>query len=129
MKKNTLIYRVPYADVDQMGFVYYANYLVYFERGRNELLRECGLPYRELEEQGIMLPVIEAHCEYKKSAYYDDELSIITCAEEVKGVRAKLSCEIYRGDQLLAHGYTWHVSTNPQGRPCRMSKSLLELFE
>ncbi len=128
MKKNTLLYRVPYADVDQMGYVYYANYLIYFERGRNELLRNFGLPYVELEERGIMLPVIEAHCEYKKSANYDDQLSIIACAEEIKGIRAKLSCEIFRRDELLAYGYTWHVSVNSQGRPCKMPKSLLKLF-
>jgi len=129
MKKNTLLYRVPYADVDQMGFVYYANYLVYFERARNELLRECGTPYLELEEQGIMLPVIEAHCEYKKPAYYDDKIAIVACAEEIKGIRAKLSCEIFRDNELLVKGYTWHVSTTPQGKPCKMPKVLIELFE
>ena len=129
MKTHTLLYRVPYADVDQMGYVYYANYLVYFERGRNELLREYCLPYIELEKNGIMLPVIEAHCEYKKPAHYDDELSIVTCAEDVKGIRAKLSCKIFRGNELLASGYTWHVPASSTGQPCRMPISLLELFE
>ncbi len=128
MTEHTLIYRVPYADVDQMGFVYYANYLVYFERGRNELLRARGLPYRELEDEGIMLPVIEAHCEYRKPARYDDELAIVARIAELKGVRVKMECEIFRGDTLLARGYTWHVTTDTHGKPRRMPQVLADLF-
>jgi acyl-CoA thioester hydrolase len=63
MKKVSISYRVPYADTDQMGVVYYANYLVYFERLRNELVRAGGRSYRQWEEDGITLPVIEAHCD------------------------------------------------------------------
>ncbi len=128
MTENTLIYRVPYADVDQMGFVYYANYLVYFERGRNELLRARGLPYRELEDEGIMLPVIEAHCEYRKPARYDDELAIVARIAELKGVRVKMECEIFRADTLLVRGYTWHVTTDTHGKPRRMPQALADLF-
>ena len=62
--------RVPYAHVDQMGVVYYANYLVYFEMARSEMMREAGMPYSELEARGLRLPVIEAHCEYKAPARF-----------------------------------------------------------
>ena len=65
-------YRVPYADTDQMGVVYYANYLEYFERSRTEMLRAAGLPYSELEKKGIILPVSEAYCKYLGPARYDD---------------------------------------------------------
>ncbi|NQZ58345.1 MAG: acyl-CoA thioesterase, partial [Lentisphaeraceae bacterium] len=70
-----MTYRVPYADTDQMGVVYYANFLTYFERVRNEFFRELKYSYRKLEQQGVMLPVVEAHCNYKQPALYDDLLS------------------------------------------------------
>ena len=124
MHEHKTKYRVPYADVDQMGVVYYAHYLTYFERGRNEYLRELGLPYIELERQGVMLPVIESHCEYLRSAKYDDELTIITTVPEHKGIRVKMACTIMRGDEVLAKGYTWHVCTSLEGKPCRMPESL-----
>ena len=68
--------RVRYAETDQMGVVYYANYLVWFEVGRTDLLRESGWNYREMETEGFGLPVIEAHCIYRESAKYDDEIEI-----------------------------------------------------
>ena len=68
--------RVRYADTDRMGVVYYANYLVWFEVGRTEWLRETGWSYREMEADGIALPVIEAQCEYRQPARYDDEIEI-----------------------------------------------------
>jgi len=68
--------RVRYAETDQMAVVYYANYFVWFEVGRTDLLRQSGWSYRELEAEGIGLPVIEAHCEYRQPARYDDELEV-----------------------------------------------------
>jgi acyl-CoA thioester hydrolase len=101
-------YRVPYADTDQMGVVYYANYLVYFERSRNELLRATGFTYRELEARGIGLPVVEAHVDYRISALYDDELQLIGKLTMAKGVRLRIDCSVMRGDEELASGYTVH---------------------
>ena len=72
--------RVRYADTDRMGVVYYANYLVWFEVGRTEWLRETGWSYREMESEGVALPVIEARCEYRQPARYDDEVEIATRA-------------------------------------------------
>ena len=66
MVEAEISYRVPYADTDQMGVVYYANFFVYFERVRNELLRNMGLPYTTLEADGLMLPVASANCNYKR---------------------------------------------------------------
>ena len=70
--------RVRYAETDKMGVVYYANYLVWFEVGRTDLLRESGWNYREMEKEGYALPVIEAHCTYRESAKYDDDLEVRT---------------------------------------------------
>ena len=79
--------RVRYAETDQMGVVYYANYFVWFEVGRTDLLRDAGWSYREMELEGIALPVIEAHCEYRQSARYDDELEIRTTGSQLSPVR------------------------------------------
>jgi len=110
-------YRVPYADTDQMGVVYYANFFVIFERCRNEFLRETGLTYKKLEESGIMLPVVEAHCSYKSPIYYDDLLSVTASITRVKGCRITISCNVFRGNDLLATGYTIHASVNHSGKP------------
>jgi acyl-CoA thioester hydrolase len=89
--RTSIDYRVPYADTDKMGVVYYANYLVYFERLRSELLREAGLPYGELEKTGLALPVIEAVCHYKSPARYDELVQISGVVEEVKGAKLKIA--------------------------------------
>src|SRR5687767_15246932 len=79
--------RVRYAETDRMGVVYYANYLVWFEVARADLMRSLGWTYREMEESGVILPVIEAHCEYKRPARYDDEIEIQTTATIESPVR------------------------------------------
>ena len=116
MHKTTIQYRVPYADTDQMGVVYYANYLVYFERLRSELLRESSASYREVEANGIMLPVVEALCRYKSPARYDDMLEISGWIEELKGPRLKICCEVRRDGELLAEGHTVHVFVDMRTR-------------
>ncbi len=127
MKVTETEYRVPYADTDQMGVVYYANYLIYFERVRNEILREAGLPYRVLEEQGLMLPVIEATCRYRMPARYDDVLTLRGWVEEAKGARTKICCEVCRDGELLVSGHTIHASINKDGRPVRLPDNLIAL--
>lgn len=127
MQEHRLVYRVPYADVDRMGVVYYAHYFVYFERGRTEFLRTYARPYLELEGQGLYLPVVEAVCRYHKPAHYDDELVIITRMPEVTGARIKMACEIWRGTDKLAEGYTWHATVTREGKPCRVPRELVAL--
>ena len=106
-----LLYRVPYADTDQMGVVYYGNYLTLFERARNELMREMGNTYKECEAEGFALPVVHAEVDYKSPARYDDLLEISAWVDEIKGVRCRIACEVRRqGEmQLLAKGHTVHV--------------------
>ena len=96
--------RVRYAETDWMGVVYYANYFVWFEIGRTDWLRETGQSYREMEADGVQLPVIEAHCEYRRAAQYDDELEIRTRATLLTPVRIRFDYEIVRGDETLVSG-------------------------
>jgi acyl-CoA thioester hydrolase len=105
-----------------MGVVYYANYLVWFEVGRTEWLRATGWSYREMESEGVALPVIEAHCEYRQSARYDDEIEILTRASLLTAVRIRFDYDILRArDQVLtALGYTVHAALDSGGRPCRL---------
>ena len=114
-------YQVPYAETDQMGVVYYANYLVYFERARTRLLNDLGLPYKELERRGLALPVIEAHVEYKKPAEYDDTRDIYGWLAWATGVRVRVDCEVCRNGVLLARGHTVHACLDRQtGRVIRI---------
>ena len=88
--------RVRYAETDRMGVVYYSNYLVWFEVGRTEWLRETGWSYREMEVEGVSLPVIEAHCEYRQPARYDDEIEIVTRASLLTPVRIRFDYDVVR---------------------------------
>jgi acyl-CoA thioester hydrolase len=114
--------RVRYAETDQMGVVYYANYFVWFEVGRTELLRSLGGTYRELEAEGIFLPVIEASCTYSQASRYDDELDIRTTGRLLSPVRMEFQYEVVRlADQVTtATGRTVHAALNQRGRPCRL---------
>ena len=121
MKKIVIEYRVPYADTDMMGVVYYANYLVLFERARNELMRACGYTYKECEAEGWGLPVTHAECDYRTSAKYDDLLEITAFVKSQHGVRLEIACEIRRKGEstLLASGYTRHAFISLKDfRPC-----------
>jgi acyl-CoA thioester hydrolase len=127
---TTSIVRVRYAETDQMGVVYYSNYLVWFEIGRTEWLRETGWSYREIEREGLMLPVIEAHCEYRQGAKYDDELAIRTRARLKSPVRVQFDYQIIRrsDEAAIADGYTVHVALDRQGRPVRLPARVKDLL-
>jgi len=123
-EKSSISYRVPYADTDQMRVVYYANFLVYFERVRNEILRDRGFPYTEMEAQGLILPVMEAHCQYRIPAKYDDLLEIRGWPEVIGRTRVKCHAEVLRGTEVLASGYTIHACLNAEsGRPTRLPET------
>ena len=122
--------RVRYAETDRMGVVYYANYLVWFEVGRTEWLRETGWSYREMETGGVSLPVIEAHCEYRQPARYDDQIDIVTRATLLTPVRIRFDYEVVRaGDEALAAvGHTVHAALDAGGRPCRLPERVRALL-
>jgi acyl-CoA thioester hydrolase len=121
--------RVRYAETDCMGVVYYANYFVWFEIGRTDWLRDTGQSYRAMEAEGVQLPVIEAHCEYRRPAKYDDELQVRTRATRVTPIRIRFDYEVTRGDDTLVTGYTVHVAIDSRGRPCRLPSPVGDQLE
>jgi acyl-CoA thioester hydrolase len=122
--------RVRYAETDRMGVVYYANYFVWFEVARADLLRTLGWTYREMEETGVFLPVIEAHCDYRRPARYDDELEVRTEGAVTSPIRMAFSYEVtVKGQrEVAAAGRTVHAALDREGRPCRLPARIREAF-
>jgi acyl-CoA thioester hydrolase len=122
--------RVRYAETDQMGIVYYANYLVWFEVGRTDWLRECGWSYRDMEADGYALPVIEARCSYQESARYDDELEVRTRSTLESPIRIQFTYEVVRvtDETTLATGMTMHAALDRTGRPRRLPERVRLMF-
>jgi len=119
MKKFDIEVRVRYSETDQMGVVYHANYAQYFEVGRVEWLRNQGISYRWMEENGIMLPVVSLTMNYKKPAKYDDVLTVTTILKSQTSVKIEFDYEIRNQDgELLTTGYSMLVFVNMKtGRP------------
>jgi acyl-CoA thioester hydrolase len=111
--------RVRYAETDQMGYVYYGNYAQYYEVGRVEALRQLGMSYRSMEENGIMLPVLSYSIKYFKPAFYDDELTIKTIIKDIPAARILFEYECYNDKQILLNkGETTLVFINKNtGKP------------
>ena len=122
--------RVRYAETDQMGVVWHGNYLQYFEIGRTEALRACGWSYRGLEAAGIMLPLVEAHLEYARSAKYDDLLTIRTMVREPATARIRFDYEVRNeAGEVLVIGHTVLGFVDAKTRrPCRPPAKLKELL-
>jgi len=128
MKTHETEIRVRYQETDNMGVVYYANYLVWLEIGRTEYFRSLGLVYRELEEKGFYLMVAGVSCQYKSPARYDDMVKVRSWVSELKISSLKFEYKIFRGEQLLATGESSHVFTNNKGRPVRIPEEVRRLF-
>ena len=123
-------FRVRYAETDQMGMVYYANYLVWMEVGRSDFCRECGFSYSEMErEEQAFLTVAEANCRYLVPARYDDEVVVETEMERVRSRVVEFAYRIKSGTTLLAEGRTLHVVIGKDGRPRSMPDRFLELLK
>ncbi len=119
--------RIIYGDTDQMGVVYYANYLRCFEAGRNEFIRAKGLRYRDFEElHRLRLPVVDAQVTYKAPARYDDLVRVETRLTEARRASARFGYRILRGEELLATGHTVHACVDLDGRVQRMPRELLD---
>lgn len=118
--------RVRYGETDKMGIAYYGRYVDWFEMGRTEFCRAHGRSYTEWEAEGILLPVVEAHCRYKSSLFYDDEIEIETRVSELSKVSVTFACRIFRAadGRLAAEGYTRHAFTSPDGKLIRKGNPL-----
>jgi acyl-CoA thioester hydrolase len=122
--------RVRYAETDQMGVAYYANYLVWFEVGRSQYCNECGFSYRDMErETGLFLIVAEALCRYKAPARYEDDLLVETRVSRLTRRTIRFSYEIERADgEAVAAGETLHVLINSEGRPSSFPDKYMALL-
>ncbi|BEP29742.1 acyl-CoA thioesterase [Helicovermis profundi] len=133
MKSNDALIRTRYEETDKMGVIYHSNYYVYFEVGRAEFFRKLGYSYDRLEKDGIIMPVLETHCLYKKAAYYDDELLIRTRVSMFKGIKIELSYTVIRKntDEVLAEGKTLHAFVDKTLKPVRiktLNKEFLDIL-
>ena len=122
--------RVIYGDTDQMGVVYYANYLRYFEAARSNFLRERGRSYRDFERNGVLLPVVEAHVRYHVPARYEDVIHVEPIVVEVKGASLRFEYSVTRGGELVATGWTVHACIDQKsGRPTRFPPEIRALLQ
>jgi len=123
--------KVYYKDIDQMGIVYYSRYFEFFEEARTEMLSSIGLDYSNIEENGAMLPVIEAHCEYKKGATFSQDIIVKTYIRELPKVKIKFEYKICPAgsDEILLTGYTVHACTNLEGKPVKMPKYIRKILQ
>lgn len=119
MREHQLQVRVRYAETDQMGVVYHGNYAQYFEMGRVEWLRNLGVSYKWMEDNGVMLPVVNLSMNYKRPAKYDDLLTVKTILKSQTGVKIEFDYEIYNEkNELLTTGYSMLVFVDMKtGRP------------
>lgn len=123
--------RVRYAETDQMSYVYYGNYAMYFEVARVEAMRSMGFSYKKMEDAGIMMPVLESHFRYLKPGKYDELLTIETCIPEMPGVRIRFEYKVYNeGMDLITEGWTTLTFLKKDSHlPTRPPHNLLALLK
>jgi len=118
-------FRTRYAETDAMGVVHHATYPIWFEMGRSDFMRQIGIPYTEVEARGYYLMLSGLSVKYRAAARYDDELTLISRAGEVKSRTCTFVYELRRGDTLIATGETQHICTDKNYRPARMPDDIL----
>jgi acyl-CoA thioester hydrolase len=123
--------RVRYAETDQMSYVYYGNYAMYFEVARVEAMRSIGFSYKQMEDEGVMMPVLESHFKYIKPGKYDELLTIKTRIPELPGVRIRFEYEVYNEEnELITEGWTILTFLKKDShRPTRPPQNLLDLLK
>lgn len=129
MTESTVEFRVRYAETDAQGIVHHSNYLVWFEQGRSELLRNAGYPYAEVEKSGYIIVVVKAEIKYLQPAVYDDLIRLETQLIRGRGKVAKFSYKVFnQNDTLLVTAETTHMVLNRERKPCRMPEALEKAF-
>ena len=123
-ESDEITIRVRYAETDRMGLLHHANYFVYFEQGRTELLRKRGMTYRDMEDAGQLLVIVDLGCKFKRPAYYDDVLTLRTTVERVTHVKIVHKYEVLRDGLLLAEGHSTLACVDREGRPQALPESL-----
>lgn len=130
LKKKVVEIRVSYADTDAMGIVYHSNYVRWFEIGRTELMRDMGIVYARLEQDGFYLPVTQLYCHYLAPARYDEIIQIETSISYFRRASIKFDYEIKdrSGENVLVEGYTVHAFTNRQGKIVRAPRTISDMI-
>ena len=123
-EQHEISIRVRYAETDRMGLLHHANYFVYFEMGRTEALRARGFSYREIEDSGHFLVIVDIGCKFKRPAYYDDLLTLRTIVERVTHVKIVHRYEVLRDGLLLAEGHSTLACVDREGKPQALPESL-----
>ena len=120
--------KIYYKDIDQMGIVYYSRYFEYFEESRTELLVSIGLGVTEVEEKGIMLPVISSHCDYSKGAMFEQEITIRASISSIPRSKLHIDYRVFLDDhkETLVNGYTEHAFVNDKGVAVRAPRNILD---
>ena len=133
MENGTAIYRrrINYYETDQMGIVHHSNYIRFFEEARLDLLEQCGLGYRKIEEMGIFVPVTFVECEYIKPLQYDDAIRVESHFTRYNGIKLEVSYEIYKEDtgELCTEGRSGHCFLNQEMKPIRMKREYPEIYQ
>ncbi|NLC43582.1 MAG: acyl-CoA thioesterase [Clostridiales bacterium] len=122
-------FRVRYKETDRMGVVHHSNYYTWFEVARTEFMRDAGLDYRSMEESGVMLPLLETHCNYLRGAKYDDMICIRAWISKYAGVRLTMEYKVIREEdgEMLANGSTVHAFTDAYLKPLNVKKKYPEI--
>jgi len=127
--EHKIEFRVRYEETDQMGVVYYANYLVWFEVARTEFFRALGVEYKKLEEKDkVYLPVVEAECRYKSPLKYDDVVTVVTSFHGASGASLVFDYEVKAHGKTKASGRTKHVFVNEKGKPIQIPAKVQKAF-
>jgi acyl-CoA thioester hydrolase len=124
IETDEILIRVRYAETDRMGLLHHANYIVYFEQGRTELLRKRGLSYKDVEDAGHFLVIVDLSCKYKRPARYDDVLTLRTTVSRITHVKIVHTYALLRDGLLLAEGQSTLACVDREGRPQALPKSL-----
>jgi len=129
MKSKTK-FIVRYVETDQMGVVHHSVYPIWYEAARTDFIKKAGLPYSEMEKQGIMLPVLEVKCRYKSFARYEDEITVEAYIKELTGTRVIFGYQVYKNDdpKCINEGETMHVWAGRDLRPVNMKKYALDVY-
>lgn len=122
--QDEIQFRVRYAETDRMGLLHHANYFVYFEMGRTELLRKRGVSYREVEDAGHFLVIVDIGCKFKRPAFYDDELTLRTSVARVTHVKIVHQYQLLRDGILLAEGHSTLACVDKEGKPQALPEML-----
>ena len=129
LKNSETIIIVRYAETDQMGFAHHSCYPIWYEAARTNFIKTIGLTYSEMEQMGIMTPLVDLYCKYIKPAYYEDELHIKVTICDLSIVKIKFGYEIYCNGNLLNTGYTTHAWVGKDKKPINLKKHYPEIYQ